>query len=414
MEIKPSIINMLSNTLISILALTSAVSASPALRRQADPCQDAYKSCIAAGTPEVACSCTLTACVGEDNARNREYCASATANLPKSSAKASTTAKPAVCPTALFDGCNPARSACPDGPGTFTTVSPSTYPTSYVINGQTVSLTAAPTSCLPTGASSAASSAAPSASASASGCVAKYNTCRTTRVNGLSANQAQCASDNAACQGDCYAKYNTCRTTRVNGLSANQAQCASEYAGCLGENPIASTGGLISSFIPYSATVSSSAAPTTMVSSKATTTAAAPKASGTNAAAPGSNPKKVDGKTWSLNNVNRYCGDGNTGCDYNFDIIANGKTEHCTVIRMPGSNAATESFSNQPCGDFSVSWGYVKDPAPAYAVLTVVDKASELAWFGVSNINGQAVTPSNPFGSGQYGNVGPEQVYTYN
>ena len=41
---------MLSNSLISILALTSAVSASPALRRRADPCQDAYKSCIAAGT----------------------------------------------------------------------------------------------------------------------------------------------------------------------------------------------------------------------------------------------------------------------------------------------------------------------------------------------------------------------------
>ncbi|KEQ80364.1 hypothetical protein M438DRAFT_253141, partial [Aureobasidium pullulans EXF-150] len=77
----------------------------------------------------------------------------------------------------------------------------------------------------------------------------------------LSANQAQCASENAACQGACYAAYNTCRTTRVNGLSANQAQCASEYAGCLGENPIASSGGLISSFIPYSATASSSAAP---------------------------------------------------------------------------------------------------------------------------------------------------------
>ncbi|KEQ91187.1 hypothetical protein AUEXF2481DRAFT_512211 [Aureobasidium subglaciale EXF-2481] len=35
----------------------------------------------------------------------------------------------------------------------------------------------------------------------------------------------------------CVLKYNTCRTTRVNGLSANQAQCASEYASCLGENP---------------------------------------------------------------------------------------------------------------------------------------------------------------------------------
>ncbi|THW69623.1 hypothetical protein D6D19_08266 [Aureobasidium pullulans] len=299
---------MLSNSLISILALTSAVSASPALRRRADPCQDAYKSCIAAGTPEVACSCTLTACVGEDNARNREYCASATANLPKTTAA----------PSASSPGyaCNPAHS----------------YP-----NGA---------SCISTAGSLAL--VTPSASASSSG---------------YACNPAHSYPGGAVC-------------TQVGSTLALVTPSPSATA--------------------------------------ASTTAAAPKASGTNAAAPGSNPKKVDGKTWSLNNVNRYCGDGNTGCDYNFDIVANGKTEHCTVVRMPGSNAATESFSNQPCGDFSVSWGYVKDPAPAYAVLTVVDKAGELAWFGVSNINGQAVTPSNPFGSGQYGNVGPEQVYTYN
>ncbi|THV82015.1 hypothetical protein D6C91_05390 [Aureobasidium pullulans] len=299
---------MLSNTLISILALTSAVSASPALRRRADPCQDAYKSCIAAGTPEVACSCTLTACVGEDNARNREYCASATANLPK------TTAAPSASSSGY--ACNPAHS----------------YP-----NGA---------SCISTAGSLAL--VTPSASASSSG---------------YACNPAHSYPGGAVC-------------TQVGSTLALVTPSPSATA--------------------------------------ASTTAAAPKASGTNAAAPGSNPKKVDGKTWSLNNVNRYCGDGNTGCDYNFDIVANGKTEHCTVVRMPGSNAATESFSNQPCGDFSVSWGYVKDPAPAYAVLTVVDKAGELAWFGVSNINGQAVTPSNPFGSGQYGNVGPEQVYTYN
>ncbi|THZ35540.1 hypothetical protein D6C87_09742 [Aureobasidium pullulans] len=299
---------MLSNSLISILALTSAVSASPALRRRADPCQDAYKSCIAAGTPEVACSCTLTACVGEDNARNREYCASATANLPK------TTAAPSASSSGY--ACNPAHS----------------YP-----NG---------VSCISTAGSLAL--VTPSASASSSG---------------YACNPAHSYPGGAVC-------------TQVGSTLALVTPSPSATA--------------------------------------ASTTAAAPKASGTNAAAPGSNPKKVDGKTWSLNNVNRYCGDGNTGCDYNFDIVANGKTEHCTVVRMPGSNAATESFSNQPCGDFSVSWGYVKDPAPAYAVLTVVDKAGELAWFGVSNINGQAVTPSNPFGSGQYGNVGPEQVYTYN
>lgn len=100
-----------------------------------------------------------------------------------------------------------------------------------------------------------------STAGAATGCVAKYNTCRTTPVDGLSANQAQCAAENAQCQGDCYAAYNTCRTTPVDGLSANQAACAGAYASCLGENPVASTGGIISSFIPYSATASVSAAP---------------------------------------------------------------------------------------------------------------------------------------------------------
>ncbi|KAH0367082.1 hypothetical protein KCU65_g4871, partial [Aureobasidium melanogenum] len=102
--------------------------------------------------------------------------------------------------------------------------------------------------------------AAQNSTTAATGCVAKYNTCRTTPVDGLSANQAYCASQNAQCQGDCYAAYNTCRSTPVDGLSANQAACAAEYATCLGESPIASTGGLISTLIPYSATASSSAA----------------------------------------------------------------------------------------------------------------------------------------------------------
>ena len=334
---------MLSKSLISILALTSAVSASPALRRQADPCQDAYKSCIAAGTPEVACSCTLTACIGEDNARNREYCASATANLPKTTAA----------PSSTTYACNPAHSypngaKCISTAGALSLVTPaaSTTATSYACN---------PAHSYPNG--------------------------------------AKCISTAGA-----LSLITPAASTMATSYACNPAHSYPAGAVCT------QVGGTLTLVTP------SPSAPA------ASTTAAAPKASGTNAAAPGSNPKKVDGKKWSLQNVNRYCGEGNTGCDYNFDIVANGKTEHCTVIRMPGSNAATESFSNQPCGDFSVSWGYVKDPAPAYAVLTVVDKAGELAWFGVSNINGQAVTtaPSNPFGSGQYGNVGPEQVYTYN
>jgi hypothetical protein len=73
-----------------------------------DKCQDTYKSCVAAGTPEVACACDLQACVGEDNARGREYCASATASIKRSS----TASTPAG--TSIPGGCNPAHpGSCP-------------------------------------------------------------------------------------------------------------------------------------------------------------------------------------------------------------------------------------------------------------------------------------------------------------
>ena len=82
---------MISKTLTLALALSSFAAAAPTLKARQDACQDAYKSCVAAGTPEVACSCTLTACVGEDNARNREYCSSATANLATITSSAAAT-----------------------------------------------------------------------------------------------------------------------------------------------------------------------------------------------------------------------------------------------------------------------------------------------------------------------------------
>ncbi|KAL3595636.1 hypothetical protein FPOAC2_09987 [Fusarium poae] len=126
-------------------------------------------------------------------------------------------------------------------------------------------------------------------------------------------------------------------------------------------------------------------------------------------------PRPIAGKFWTIKNMTRYCGEDEKGCDYNFAIEADGKTENCTIVRHPGSHAATESWSNVPCNDksdFTVSWGYVTEPAPAFAVVTVV-KGKILAWFGVADINGQKVTASNPFGSGHYGNLGPDQVYTY-
>ncbi|KAF5027012.1 hypothetical protein F66182_887 [Fusarium sp. NRRL 66182] len=249
------------NKLIVALALASASSAVP-LSRRAD-CQDAYNACVAAGTFEVACACAWAACAGEDNARNREYCATATASV----------AEPTK--TEIPGGCNPAHpGSCHD--------SDLDNPAK-----ETPPPTLAPPTPVPTGGSGSGS-----------------------------------GSDD-----------------------------------------------------------------TTYPS-----------------------PKPVDGKTWTIKDLIRYCGEGNDGCDYNFQIEADGKTERCTVIRMPGSDAATESWSNEPCTDgseFTVSWGYVTEPAPAFAVVTV-NKGEELAWFGVSDVNGQKVSPSSPFGSGHFGNLGPE------
>lgn len=451
---------MLSKSFISVLALTSAVSASPTLRREAsnnDNCLAKTNACRTTRGPDGlsanqaqcsaedaackgACYATLikcqttrgadglsanqAACIGQYADCLGENPIASTGGIISSFIPYTATASSSAAAATTY-ACNPAHSypggqQCVSTNGALTLVSPTTAKassaaaaTTYACNpahsypgGQQCVSTNGALTLVSTKASSTTAAAAATSSA-ASDCKSKDNICRTTRKDGLSANMAQCAADNAACQGACYAAYNTCRTTRgPDGLSANMAECASEYASCLGENPIASTGGLISSFIPYSATASTMATSTAKASSAAAASSAA-----VSAAAPGSNPKKVDGVTWTLNNVNRYCGENSNTCDYNFDIVANGKTEHCTIV-----NASNKSFSGQQCanGDYTVSWGYVANPAPAFAVITVVDKQNELAWFGVSNVDGQAVTASNPKGSGQYGNVGPEQVYTYN
>ncbi|WYZ46747.1 hypothetical protein EsH8_IX_000972 [Colletotrichum jinshuiense] len=323
---------------IVALAVASAVSAAPTLARR-DDCQDAYKACIAAGTAEVACSCTLTACVGEDNARNREFCASATANLPKPTA------------TGIPGGCNPAH--------------PGSCPSSYFTYGTaTASVPLSSVSGIP------------------GGC-------------------------NPAHPGSCPSSYRYFNSTTATATATASASAAfSSVSGIPGGCNPAHPGSCPSSYFTYP-TLSATPAPP-----------AATPTSGSSGDAPGyHDPKPVEGRKWTIKDLTRYCGEDNTGCDYNFAIEADGKTERCTVIRMPGANAATESWADQPCtsgSSFKVSWGYVAEPAPAFAVVTVV-QGKELAWFGVSNVNGQAVTvtPSNPFGSGQYGNLGPEQVYTY-
>jgi len=444
---------MLSKSLISVLALSSAVSASPALRRETqsnDNCLAKTNACRTARGPDGlsanqaqcsaedaackgACYATLikcqttrgadglsanqAACIGQYADCLGENPIASTGGIISSFIPYTATASSSAAAATTY-ACNPAHSypggqQCVSTNGALTLVSPTTSKassaaaaTTYACNPahsypggqQCISTNGALTLVTPTSTkASSTSTTAVAGSPAPSDCKSKDNICRTTRKDGLSANMAQCAADNAACQGACYEAYNNCRTTRgPDGLSANMAECASQYASCLGENPIASTGGLISSFLPYSATASTMATSTAKASSAAAASSAA-----VSAAAPGSNPKKVDGATWTLNNVIRYCGDNSNTCDYNFDIVANGKTEHCTIV-----NASKHSFSGQKCanGDYTVSWGYVANPAPAFAVITVVDAKNELAWFGASNVDSQRT----------WGNLGPEQVYTYN
>ncbi|KAG9944909.1 hypothetical protein KCU85_g7588, partial [Aureobasidium melanogenum] len=405
---------MLSKSFISVLALTSAVSASPALRRETqnnDNCLAKTNACRTTRGPD-GLSANQAQCSAED-AACKGACYAAYNTCRSTRGPDGLSANMAQC-TSEYASCLGENPIASTGgiistfiPYTATASSSAAAATTYACNPahsypggqQCISTNGALTLVTPTSTKASSTTAAAAATSSAaSDCKSKDNICRTTRKDGLAANMAQCAADNAACQGACYAAYNTCRSTRgPDGLSANMAQCASEYAGCLGENPIASTGGLISSFIPYSATASTMATST----AKASSSAAAASSAAVSAAAPGSNPKKVDGATWTLNNVVRYCADGSSTCDYNFDIVANGKTEHCTIV-----NASKQSFSNQKCanGDYTVSWGYVANPAPAFAVITVVDAKNELAWFGASNVDSQR----------QWGNLGPEQVYTYN
>ncbi|CVL08983.1 uncharacterized protein FMAN_11759 [Fusarium mangiferae] len=297
------------NKLVSLLTLVSAVLALPLTSY--DDCEKAYNACITAGTPEVACSCTLTACVGEDSVRIREYCSSATASLaqPTKTGIASASKNDTV-PVETF-------TLIPGIPG---------------------------------------------------GC-------------------------NLAHPGSCPLPYHT-------GLPPTFTPIPIVPGGCSPAHPEL----CVSAHITYTAT-SAATHPSFPVPTNGTQPVASIYSS----------PIPVVGKTWAIQNLTRYCGEDGDGCDYNFIVEADDKTERCTIIRVPGSSAATESWANEPCTDgssFSISWGYATEPAPPFAVITVV-RDKELAWFGVSDVNGQQVTLSNPYGSGDYGSLGPEQVYTY-
>lgn len=125
--------------------------------------------------------------------------------------------------------------------------------------------------------------------------------------------------------------------------------------------------------------------------------------------------------TWTVENLSRYCAEDRSGCDYNFNLTASDDrpSQACTIIRIDVEDAPVESWSDIACTDDSpikVSWGYSDQfgAKNAFAVMTVVnDQEKAKAYFGVANINGEEVTPSNPFGSAIYGDIGPQPVYLF-
>lgn len=218
---------------------------------------------------------------------------------------------------------------------------------------------------------------------------------------------------NPAHPGSCPDSYFS--TTAVYTATATASPIASYTESCEEEVPAPTPTSIPGGCNPaHPGSCPDSYFSTTAMYTATVTASAPPMYTATAVPAPGSNPVKTD-KTWAVKDLSRYCGEGNTGCDYDFIIEADGKTQRCTVIRQPGKDAATESWSNQPCSGspYTISWGYSAQPAPAFAVMTVVN-GKELAWFGVSDINGQKVTtaPSNPFGSGKYPDVSAP-VFTY-
>ncbi|KAJ8058734.1 hypothetical protein OCU04_011725 [Sclerotinia nivalis] len=335
----------------------------------------------------------------------------------------------------------------------------------YDSNGSLVT----PTACSSPVATSTTAAPTTTADACVSQCNTSYNSCR----GAPDANRASCASSYASCLGyspydnngslvtptacsspvatsttaaptttadacvsQCNTSYNSCRSAP----DANRASCASSYASCLGYSPYDNNGSLVTPTACSSSPVTTSTAAPTSISGipggcnpahpgscpssyfSTVTTATAPLAVVTEIAqALGDQISIVEGVQWTIKQLIRYCSEDGSGCDYNFAISTNdGRAdERCTVIRMPGKDATTESWYGIPCTTGSantISWGYSDQFGAdnAFAVLTVTNNQSKTnAYFGVANVNGNPVTPSSPAGSGNFGDIGPQPVYTF-
>lgn len=184
-----------------------------------DDCRTEYNQCMSSGGTEVACQCDLATCSGEDSARIREYCASATSS-----------------------GAYSAPS----------TTSYTTPPQSYGLTGVT-----SPTNII-TGTPGSQPSGqppitAPEGSLDLGATCSDDNQCKA-GVQCWASNAGlirRCGSFNAACTSNAQCAYNTCNGGLCNGFISPSAN-ASMSAAPTGTAVLPSgTSGPTSSIVPY-------------------------------------------------------------------------------------------------------------------------------------------------------------------
>lgn len=235
----------------------------------------------------------------------------------------------------------------------------------------------------------------------------------------------QCLSTNGALS---FVTPSVTATASSTGYACNPAHSYPNGASCISTNgalslvtPTAAASSTVYACNPAHeacATVSGQLVPAKTAADSAAASSAA-KAASTGSASSGES--KAQDLTWTVENLSRYCAEDKSGCDYNFNLTAsdNRPSQACTIIRLDVKDAPTESWSDIACTANSavkVSWGYSAQfgAENAFAVMTVVnDEEKAKAYFGVANVNSQRVIPSNPYGSGLYGNIGPQPVYLF-
>ncbi|APA14939.1 hypothetical protein SS1G_13732 [Sclerotinia sclerotiorum 1980 UF-70] len=460
--------SLVTPTACSSPVASSTTTAAPTTTADAcvSQCNTSFNSCrTAPNANQSYCASSYASCLGYSPFDNSGSLVTPTAC---SSSVASTTAA-ATTPTAdaCVSQCNASYNSCRSAPDANRSYCASTYASclGYSPFDNSGSLVT-PTACSSSPVTTSTAAPTPTADACVSQCNASYNSCRSAQ----DANRSYCASTYASCLGyspfdnsgslvtptacssspvttstaaptttadacvsQCNASYNSCRSAP----DANRAYCASTYASCLGYSPFDNSGSLVTPTACSSSPVTTSTASATSISGipggcnpahsgscpssyfSTVTTTTAPLAVATGAG--GDQTSVVEGVQWTVKQLTRYCSEDGSGCDYNFVISTNdGRAdERCTVIRMPGKDAITESWFEIPCTTGSantISWGYSDQfgAENAFAVMTVTNNQSKTnAYFGVANVNGNPVTPSSPAGSGNFGDIGPQPVYTF-